>query len=81
MTSLADDFAKAKIRKRDMLKDSFTVMFADTRHGMDEKTKAAFNRVKERAEGDTHVAKYVAKIELSISNHMPHAVTHAAYKM
>jgi hypothetical protein len=80
MTSMTDDFM-AKSRKHSMLKDSLTVMFADTRHGMDEKTRDAFNRVRERASGDLRVAKYVAKIELSVERHVPHVVKHALHKM
>ena len=76
MTNLTAHFTD-KSKKLDMLKDSFTVMFADTRHGMDAKTREAFDHIKARAAGDTRVAKYVAKIELSIGKRMPHALQHA----
>ena len=43
--------------------DSLTVMFADTRSGMDDVTQSAFTRLKARS--DVNPA-YVAKIEASV---------------
>ncbi len=67
---------------KQVLADSLTVMFADTRTGhMNEKTQEAFNRMSARAEGDANVARYVAKIELSLGKHMPHVLGGAPPKM
>ena len=68
MSNLTAQFSK-NAAKFDAMRDSLTVMFADTRHGMHGKTAEAFSRLKKRAATNPQVAGYVAKVEASVARY------------
>jgi len=83
MSNLRNLFSERAKRSglKGILADSLTVMFADTRRGFDVKTAEAFDRMKERADSDPRVARYVAKMELSVKKHVPHVLPGAPRMM